>query len=258
MDRENQQDGEYAVVFCCRSIGVSLCVGKKDFLFEHQTSVRQGLRFMVYYYRNGVGRMKPSELFTKITNQTGLYNIQPIENISSIMSRGLLCNERAARITHKSIAMPEIQERRNGVFIPNGMALHKYANLYFDPRNPMLYKRKAENEKLCILKFDSDVLDIDGVIVSDRNASSGYASFYPPEIGLSKIDFTLVYATNWTDFDEYIYYKKKSAKCAEVLIPYMIPFYYVVCAAVYNETAKQNLEKMGFDRRIFVNPEFFF
>lgn len=137
--------------------------------------------------------MRPSELFTKITTQTGLFNIQAIDNISSIMQRGLLSNERASTIKHTSIAMQEVQERRDAVIIPNGMALHKYANVYFDPKNPMLYKRRNENESICILKFDRSILDFEGVVVSDRNASSTYAGFYPPEAGLNEIDFNLVF-----------------------------------------------------------------
>ncbi len=48
--------------------------------------------------------LKPSEIYTEITHQTGLYNIQSIENIPSIMQRGLLSNEKASGIMHKSIA----------------------------------------------------------------------------------------------------------------------------------------------------------
>lgn len=202
--------------------------------------------------------MKPSELYTELTSQTGLFNIQAIDNIPSIMRWGLLSNEKAARIKHTSIAMKEIQERRDTVLIPNGMALHKYANVYFDPKNPMLYKRKDENEKICILKFERSILDFKGAVISDRNASSTYASFYPPETGLREIDFKLVFATDWRDENQFEYFKKKSIKCAEVLIPYFIPFDYVVCAAVYSEEAKQKLETIGFSRKIYVEPKFFF
>ena len=101
-------------------------------------------------------------------------------------------------------------------------------------------------------------MDFEGVIVSDRNASSGYASFYPPEIGLNEIDFRLVFASDWTDDDLYVYYRKKSVKCAEVLVPYLIPYDYVVCAAVCSEDAQIRLEDSGFDRRIYVEPDFFF
>ena len=163
--------------------------------------------------------MESSEIYTRITKQTGLYNIQAIDNIPSIMQYGLLSYERAMRIKHRSIAMQEVQERRNNVMIPNGMALHKYVNVYFDPKNPMLYKRKDENENICILKIDKVILDFEGAVVSDRNASSTYASFYPPEKGLRMIKFDLVFAADWTDENQFKYYEKKSAKCAEVLIP---------------------------------------
>ena len=202
--------------------------------------------------------MKPSELFTEITGQTGLYNIQAIDNIPSIMQWGLLSNERAEHIKHTSIAMQEIQDRRDTVIIPNGLSLHKYANVYFDPRNPMLYKRKAENFNICILKLAKEILDIEGAVVSDRNASSRYAGFYSPETGLKEIDFKLVYATDWRDENEYVYYKRKSVKCAEVLIPNVIPYNYILCAAVCNDETKAKLKSIGFNKQIFVAPEFFF
>ncbi len=202
--------------------------------------------------------MKSSEIFTEITHQTGLFNIQAIDNIPSIMQYGLLSNERASRIRHKSIAMHEVQARRDTVFIPNGMSLHRYANVYFDPKNPMLYKRKEDNEKICILKFDRSILDLEGVIVTDRNASSGYASFYSPAVGLSEIDFGLVYAPDWRDDNRYEYYRKKSIKCAEVLVPHSISYDYVICAAVCSEEARKRLEASGFDKRIYVEPKVFF
>jgi len=63
--------------------------------------------------------MKASERFTEITGQTGIYNIQAIDNIPSIIRRGLLSNERAVSIKHKSIAMDEVQARRDNIIIPN-------------------------------------------------------------------------------------------------------------------------------------------
>lgn len=202
--------------------------------------------------------MRPSERFAEITGQTGLYNIQAIDNIPSIMQRGLLSNDGASRMNHVSIAMNEVQARRKLVQIPNGMKLHQYANLYFDPWNPMLSRKRSQNEDICILKFDRVVLDFEGVILSDRNASSDYAAFYGAEVGLENIDFDLVYARYWTDDDYYERCRKKSIKCAEVLVPYYIPFDYVVCAAVVNEDAANRLEAIGFNRTIIVEPRVFF
>nr|WP_300860288.1 DarT ssDNA thymidine ADP-ribosyltransferase family protein [uncultured Acetatifactor sp.] len=108
------------------------------------------------------------------------------------MRRGLLSNEKANRIAHTSIAMNAVQERRDIVGVPNGLKLQQYANVYFDSHNPMLSVRRDQNDNICILKFDCSILDISGVVVSDRNASSGYAGFCSPIDGLKAIDFRLV------------------------------------------------------------------
>ena len=185
-------------------------------------------------------------------------NIQPIENIPSIMKRGLLSNERASHISHTSIAMSIIQERRDNIKVPNGLKLHQYANVYFDPHNPMLSARRSQNKSLCILKFDCCILDIPQVIISDRNASSDYASFFSPIQGIESIDFDLVYARYWTDDDYYAQMQKNSIKCAEVLVPYLIPYDYVTCAAVIDPDVAKKLEQVGFDREIVVEPRVFF
>jgi len=202
--------------------------------------------------------MRASEKFKEITGQTGLYNIQSIDNIPSIIKKGLLSNEKARRVNHVSIAMNEVQERRELVRVPNGLRLHQYANLYFDPRNPMLSRKRSQNEEICILKFDSAVLDIEGVILSDRNASSNYAAFYEPDIGLENIDFDLVYARYWLDEDYYEQCRKKSIKCAEILVPHYIPYNYVACAAVVDAKAKEKLCATGFDRNVIIEPKVFF
>lgn len=133
--------------------------------------------------------MRPSELFVKITTKTGLYNIQTIDNIPSIMKRGLLSYEKAKGIVHTSIAMEDVQQKRNTVYIPNGMPLHKFVNLYFSSWNPMLSARRTENENICILMVDSVVLDMEGAVISDGNASSEYASFYSPVEGVADNQF---------------------------------------------------------------------
>lgn len=200
-----------------------------------------------------------SDKFTEITKQNGLYNIQAISNISSIMEKGILSYEKAGGIFHDSIALNEVQARRDVVQVPGGLRLHQYANLYFDPWNPMLSKRRNQNHKICILKIDKTILNREGVILSDRNASSQYASFYEVEKGLKKIDFSLVYARDWIDKNNfYEGYIKKSIKCAEVLVPYRIPPEYILGAAVVSEEEKAKLRENAFKGKIVVEPRLFF
>ncbi|MCD8131215.1 MAG: DUF4433 domain-containing protein [Lachnospiraceae bacterium] len=202
--------------------------------------------------------MRPSELFKELTGNTALYNIQAIDNIPSIMKNGILSHEKAERIEHISIAMADVQEKRSLICIPDGMMLHRYANLYFSSWNPMLSAKRGENDNICILMISSAVLDINGVIISDRNASSQYASFYSPLEGLRAISFDMVYARSWMDDDYYEYLKKKSIKCAEVLVPYKIPCEFIICAAVASDNAARKMEAAGFDRQIYVKPLAFF
>lgn len=56
-----------------------------------------------------------SDKFTEITKQNGLYNIQAISNISSIMEKGILSYEKAGGIFHDSIALNEVQARRDWI-----------------------------------------------------------------------------------------------------------------------------------------------
>jgi len=115
--------------------------------------------------------------------------------------------------------MAEIQDRRAKVVVPGGRRLHEYVNLYVYARNPMLYKRQSRHTELCILRVSPDVLDFPGVVVTDGNASSQYVRFAAAPDGLSIVDRGLTFAKDWTHQNPIEYFRRKSAKCAEVLVP---------------------------------------
>lgn len=200
--------------------------------------------------------MKLEELFRQYSKHNGFHNIIPISNIPSVIQHGILSNELAAQYAHKSVAMNEVQQRRDKVQIPNGLALHQYANLYFDARNPMMYLR--QDEDICVLKVSDSILNLPDVILSDQNASSQYARFYEPAIGITKLNFSMIYATSWTDDDYICYWRKKGAKCAEVLVPNRVPYEYIVSAAVKNENDKNKLIELGYTKPVLIIPELFF
>lgn len=101
-----------------------------------------------------------------------LYYITPISNVPSICVRGILSYNQAKPVRHESCAMQEIQERRARVIVPGGKQLHDYANVYFDARNPMMYKRKENHVDLCILGVSAHVLDLPRVVIADCNAQA--------------------------------------------------------------------------------------
>jgi hypothetical protein len=148
-----------------------------------------------------------------------LHYITPIANVESILERGILSHARAAPLRHVSIAAAVIQDRREGRHVPGGRPLHDYANLYFHARNPMMWVRRDRHAEICVLRVGPEVIDLPGAVVTSQNASSDYALFRPASTGLGIVDDERVFAQDWRDPNQIEYYRKKSMKCAEVLIP---------------------------------------
>lgn len=204
-------------------------------------------------------RISNSELYRMKTSKSCLYNIMPISNIPSVIENGLLCYNKVITLNHYSIALNGVQERREKVKIPGGMWLHQYANLYFTHHNPMLFLRKDNADSLCVLAFDSSILDIDGCIVSDRNAATELVRFYSPEDGIERINFDKVFAEFWTHPENiYEYQNHKAIKCAEVLVPEKVEYEYIVGAYVSSEESKNRMIEMNFNKPIIVKPSVFF
>jgi hypothetical protein len=191
---------------------------------------------------------------------TELHYIAPIANLASILQHGLLSHTRAARLSHDSVAMDAVQERRRRKVVPGGRPLHDYVNLYFCARHPMLFKRKSNHLDLCVLAVDLTVLDLPDTVITDQNAASGYARFLPSPRGLALLDHSLIFAEYWTDQNDPIaQMRKKRAKCAEVLVPDLVPSRYLLRAHVScREAARTALEASGGQLKPHLNAHLFF
>jgi len=191
-------------------------------------------------------------------NIVELHYITPIENVPSILQRGILSHSRAGGVLHNSIAMTEIQEKRSGKTVPQGRRLHDYANLYFSARNPMLFKLKPKSEDLCVLRVSPAVLKLEGVVITDGNASSDYTRFEPASYGLRIVNHELTFADDWNDQDQIRYFVKKRAKCAEVLVPGSVHPNFILGAYVASESAKQMLGVINCRLLAEINEHMFF
>jgi hypothetical protein len=182
----------------------------------------------------------------------------PLENIPSVLTLGILSNERAERISHRSVAMQEVQDRRDVKQVPGGLRLHQYANLYFHARNPMLYKRKDEAASLCVLRVSTDVRHVDGVVFTDCNASSDYVRFLHPS-QWRFLDFEEIYAMDWRHPNDLIaYYRHRSRKCAEVLVPHYVPPSFLLGAYVLNQASSDQIKNLGFLLPVKIDSVLFF
>ena len=189
---------------------------------------------------------------------TELHCIMPIDNIELVMTHGILSYERAAKLTHHSVALQPVQERRDQKQVPGGLKLHQYANLYFHARNPMLFRRLSEAADLCVLQVSIDVLETSGTVITDCNAASDYVRFLAPSQA-SVLNFDDIYAMDWRHQNNPSrYYQHKSRKCAEVLVPHAVEPQFLSGAYVIDDAAATRLRAAGFHLQVKVDPVLFF
>jgi len=188
-----------------------------------------------------------------------LHYITAIGNVSSILKHGILSHTLAAQLTHDSVAMPEIQAIRQNKQIPGARRLHEYANLYFDAHNAMLSRVRGHNSTICVLRVNPGVLDLPGVIVTDRNAASSWVSFLPVEDGLKAIDRVRLFARSWKHpEDMYDEMNHKSEKCSEVLVPDQVDVQFLLGAYVANQQALAAFQTLGTRLPVRLRSDMFF
>jgi hypothetical protein len=190
-----------------------------------------------------------------------LHYITKLIHVPSILNYGILSHNQASKIEHESIANEEVQKIRKLKEIPGGMKLHDYANLYICARNPMLYVCRHTYKDLCVLQINVDVLDLPGVVVTDRNASAKFARYGHSPDGLNIVNKDLTFSEYWkdpTEIDLITTWRRKSAKCAEVLVPNSVHPQFIEGAYVADDETSKRLLKLAPDLTVTVDPHFFF
>ncbi len=190
-----------------------------------------------------------------------LHYITPIGNLPSIFREGILSHRLAKKVSHASVAMEVIQEKRKKVQVPGGRPLHEYVNLYLCARNPMMFKIVSERSavEICVLRVSAAVVDLPNVVVADQNASSNHVRFAAAPGGLQLVDRALVFAEYWTHPDDQIaVWRHKSIKCAEVLVPDRVAPEHIEGAYVSCEDARREVSRHIPELVVTVNAHLFF
>lgn len=83
-----------------------------------------------------------SSVMPKRRTVESLYYIAPLENLPSILERGILSHAEVERQGLHPFAIydADIVKARRERKAPDGRSLWEFANLYFQPRNPMMYR----------------------------------------------------------------------------------------------------------------------
>jgi ssDNA thymidine ADP-ribosyltransferase, DarT len=159
--------------------------------------------------------------------------IAPIVNVGSILQHGIVSHNRAKYLPHRDISMQNIQDLRAKKKVPGGLALHDYANLYFNGRNKMMAAKRPQHAEICVLRVSIDVLDLPGAVIADQNASSNYVMFLKSPVGLRKLIYDEVFTRSWICPEDQIrQWRLGSAVCAELLIPDRVEPSFIVGAYV--------------------------
>lgn len=91
----------------------------------------------------------------------GLYYITHVANVLSILQHGIFPHSKieSEKIAHTPIYDKAIVTGRNNRLAPNNVSLWNFANLYFQPRNPMLYRvlREKSPDDIVIISIKNSV-----------------------------------------------------------------------------------------------------
>ena len=195
----------------------------------------------------------------------GLYYITNIKNLSSILKKGILSHNAVINenLTFQPIYDSEVMQKRKKRKL-NGKSLWNYANLYFQPRNPMLYRliymegNPEENlSNIIIIGVKRTILGKKGIFVTTGNAANNETEFYLFENNkqiLKKIK-------NETDREWWNTENGTKRKIiAECLIPDKVEPAYIEEIYVANEETKYKVQEIikNLQIHIIVEPELFF
>ncbi len=189
--------------------------------------------------------------------------ITPIANLASIAFLGILCHKLAAELDHTDVSSGIIQDRRAGREVPDvrrspPLELHEYANVYICARNPMMYVLRDLHEELAVLRVSCEVLDVEGAVIADGNASSDYTGFHASPAGLSMIDATITFLGDPRHPNPPEFYDRKRRQCAEVLVPEVIAPEFLLGVYVSCAASRASVEELELPWPVTVDPRMFF
>ncbi|MDI6736274.1 MAG: DarT ssDNA thymidine ADP-ribosyltransferase family protein [bacterium] len=192
-----------------------------------------------------------------------LYYITHIDNLSSILKYGILSHKQIEerKISYTPIYDKEIIENRHNKLVPgsSGRNLWDFANLYFQPRNPMLYRviyEKSVND-IIVIALKSDILNRDDIFISLGNAASFATEILPEKEGKQALyKLTKILDKEWWTEES----GDKRKIMAECLVPEMIlPEYIHTIYVAHHDIANKVKELLpSTDISVVPQPNIFF
>ncbi|MDC9714842.1 MAG: DarT ssDNA thymidine ADP-ribosyltransferase family protein [Gammaproteobacteria bacterium] len=192
-----------------------------------------------------------------------LYYICHIDNLKSILEKGLLSHNKIQTLSPKTIYDTSIINRRKDIK-PNpeeNEVLWDFANLYFNARNAMLYRviHEQDLKNIVIIRFNKSVLDYAkkyNSYISIGNAAHSESNFINDiETGLKdlKKKWSFWNKEYWNESDG-----SKRLMMSELLIKDEIPAQYVDSIYVKSEEIGNTVKTTTDFDNIVTEPHMFF
>jgi O-acetyl-ADP-ribose deacetylase (regulator of RNase III) len=187
---------------------------------------------------------------------SSLFYITHVENLPSILKHGIFSHAQvvAQNVPYKAIYDTSIVSNRKDKATPVGRSLWDYANVYLQPRNPMMYRVVHEKgrKNLAVVAVRRDVLNGVGVLLTDGNAANGPTQFYKVADGLKVIEkqWPVIQAEYWRPDDG-----SKRKIMAECLVPDLIQAEHIHSIYVADQETKQRAEELLGPSKVHVVPE---
>ena len=211
----------------------------------------------------------------KISNgKFEFYYITHIDNLASILNYGILSNELISntKINYKKILNEDIVRKRKE------KGLTKYANLYINPRNAMMYsKYKGLGWHLVVIGVNgNDILGKEDVKISIGNAASDYSKILKKEDFKNIIEFLSdvrnirewvseyenIPISKYLKEENYGFLSPKKFLQSEILIKDKVDKKYIKCVYVPTEDMKEKalniISSSNQNIDIILNPDMFF
>lgn len=208
-------------------------------------------------------KIKPSEIKSNenILDQYGikyLFHMTHKSNIANIFNNGLLSHNNAYnnKLNQTDIADSQVNSRRTRREPVFGMSIHDYVPLYFNPKNPMLFKRREMQDEIVILALDRNLIYQSTSLFTDGNAASKDTKFFNELKNLNQLNWQCLNNEFWNDYPD-----GKRIKCAEVLVYSKIEYESIRKIFTRNKATKQFVEQkdpMPFGIPVEVTNSFYF
>jgi O-acetyl-ADP-ribose deacetylase (regulator of RNase III) len=192
----------------------------------------------------------------------GLYYITHINNVPSILKKGIYCHQRIEleQIEYTPIYDEGIVSNRHGIHVADGRSLWEFANFFFQPRNPMLYRVLSEksSKEIAIISVKPSILDRLDIYITNGNAAHSLSEILPSGDGrkrLSQILKDTLKVEWWNEADG-----SKRKIMAECLVPDMLSPDLIQAVYVSGHETKDKLEPLmrGYNVPIIPEPHMFF